>query len=433
MEWVGSALRKWAGSCFPCVLPENERRTPIHREQRPGVERVVPIYNNQQPKAIPPMKLVIYGDLPSPNEPHPPFLNISKWKTEGRDLASKLNKRKGLLSRVVSTNEQKRRMISAPTDFRRVPTQVNRRLSFRPLELSIYLPGNRLPDLPEFCDFDLDGPRVPPKAIWSPSFNSHHRRYSDTPSTFSVPRKPVRSLRDRSSLIGDQDSYMGHRSTLSDSRLSQSMSSPSINRFNNKRIALHNRSQSSPVASPTSPIGSNINEETPPLVGGNLLYSPVANSSAPSSPLSDFAMSTVPKTPPTRSDSFAHWLMNSPSSPNSVQQTLPKHSSSYTKRCRQISNSTVSTATSFTAASRRTHSLASSMTSAGTLYQSTPVRDVSDKTYELPLDNVSRGKLDYPRYEEVYPTIYESGQYRFTPTMPDSPRTFGTADIGLAF
>ncbi|KMU77750.1 hypothetical protein CISG_01506 [Coccidioides immitis RMSCC 3703] len=156
-----------------------------------GVERVVPIYNNQQPKAIPPMKLVIYGDLPSPNEPHPPFLNISKWKTEGRDLASKLNKRKGLLSRVLSTNEQKRRMISAPTNFRRVPTQVNRRLSFRPLELSIYLPGNRLPDLPEFCDFDLDGPRVPPKAIWSPSFNSHHRRYSDTPSTFSVPRKPV--------------------------------------------------------------------------------------------------------------------------------------------------------------------------------------------------------------------------------------------------
>ncbi|EEP81665.1 predicted protein [Uncinocarpus reesii 1704] len=345
-----------------------------------GVERVVSIYNNnQQPQTIPPMKLVIYDDLPSPNDAYPPSLSMSKWITEGRDLASKSNTRKSLLSRTMTRNRRSKiRSISAPTNFRRVTQPTNRRLSFRPLELSIYAPGNHLPDLPEFSDFDLDGPQVPPRAIWSPTFKSHHRRYSDTPSTFSVPRKPVGSPRTRLSSIGDQDDFLGHRSTLSDSGLSQRMASSSISRINSRRGALHSRTQSSPVTSPLSPTKPNFNETTPSLGHANSLYSP-----APSSPFTS-KRRTYDK--------------------RSARSAAPPFFSYHV-----------------TAASRRSHSLASSMTSASTLYQPSPFTQLNDKEYEFAIDQVLKSRTQAPRCDEVYPTIYESEQYHFSPSSPNSP------------
>ncbi|WEW57288.1 hypothetical protein PRK78_002753 [Emydomyces testavorans] len=432
MEWVGSALRKWTASCFSCVWPENENHTPSPQEQRPAFERVVSIYHNQQPQAIPPMKLVIYDDLPSPNEPRPRAASMSNWVAQGRDLASKVNKRRTLLSRPSSwNNRRKKRTISAPTNFRRVPTAAERRFSFRPLELSIYLPGNELPDLPEFTNFDLDHPRFPPRAVWSPTRNSYYRRYSDAPPTFSVPRKPIGSLRRRSVVTSNEDGSARHRSTLSDSKILQSMTTSS-------QSTLHSRSQSTPVAHLTSDIERpfrkdvSIDWETPSLDNENPPYSPGTDSPAPLSPLTDMAMSAIPNAPP-RSDSLAHWLMTSPSSPNCAHQSLPNRHPSYERRIHKTSNSTLSSMTTLTAASRRTASFASSMTSAGTLYQSPSLHDISEKNYELALENAVRSKIDNPRYDETHPTIYESEQYQFSPPSPNSPRMFGMNDIGVAF
>lgn len=413
-------------------LVESSLCLPKFTDSFSDAERVVSIYNNQQPQAIPPMKLVIYDELPSPSEPQSPS-RMSSWIGDGKDLASRLSKRRTLLSRSsFQSSRHKRRKISAPTDFRRVSVPGNRRLSFRPLELSIYMPGNQLPELPEFSLFELDSPIYPPRATLSPTRNSYSRRYSDTPSAFSVPRKPVGSSRRRSSLFSDYGDLPRHRSTLSDSRLLRSMGSPPIYRSNS-----HNRSQSTPAAQSTSYTkphfskSSNLDEQASSPNGETQAYL-ARPASPPCSPLTtaDTEITILPNTPPPRSDSLKHWFMHSPSSTSFTQQTPPTRNSSYDKRSRQISNSTMSSAT--TAASRRTPSLASSMTSAVTLYQPTPFRNTNDNNYELVLDNAMKNRIDSLRYEEVYPTIHESGHYRFSPSLPSSPRMLGANDIGVA-
>ncbi|KAF2401931.1 hypothetical protein EJ06DRAFT_520846 [Trichodelitschia bisporula] len=77
--------------------------------------------------------------------------------------------------------------ISAPTNFRRVTEPLPaRRASFRPLELSIYLPSGRLSPLPDFDSFAIDNDsrvRPPPAALL--------RRATTDGETFRVRRKPV--------------------------------------------------------------------------------------------------------------------------------------------------------------------------------------------------------------------------------------------------
>ena len=115
----------------------------------------------------------------------------------------------------------RRPTISKPTDFRRsdasfdflthenaqllrAVSPVERRLSpFRPLQLSIYIPGNELPALPRFSDDDNDddvvppvpGIERPPQALMTmksePIMNRRLSSYDRRLSSFSIPRKPV--------------------------------------------------------------------------------------------------------------------------------------------------------------------------------------------------------------------------------------------------
>ncbi|KAI9825063.1 MAG: hypothetical protein M1832_001382 [Thelocarpon impressellum] len=79
-----------------------------------------------------------------------------------------------------------------PSDFRIVEASHRRPGGFRPLELSIYLPENRLSPLPTFCSDDEDdaGMDYPAPALRLPRTTSI---LSIPSSTFSIPRKPVGS------------------------------------------------------------------------------------------------------------------------------------------------------------------------------------------------------------------------------------------------
>ena len=120
---------------------------------------------HHQPHLVPPMKLVFYDDMPSTPRPPPPS-HLSQLVAQGRNLASKASERASLS---VRKRPASRPVISAPRavrsnddlPFRRFPT-------YRPLELSIYMPENRLSDLPEFegVDFtDAGEIQLPPNAL----------------------------------------------------------------------------------------------------------------------------------------------------------------------------------------------------------------------------------------------------------------------------
>lgn len=108
------------------------------------------------------MKLTVWDEMP----PTPPPSVTTRFFSQGRTLATKASER---ASFSVKRRTAPRPSISSPmpaiiaADARPV-----RRRSFRPLELSIYLPNNRLSDLPEFdaVSFTEVGEiKLPPRAL----------------------------------------------------------------------------------------------------------------------------------------------------------------------------------------------------------------------------------------------------------------------------
>ncbi len=148
---------------------------------------------HDQPKPLPPLKLGHYEERPSTGSSFAP----SYWLAEGRGLVSRASSRASFSGR---GSMARRPTISNPSDFRRVHIPTGRRESFKPLELSIYLPGNRLSPLPIFCESSGDGfvePTYPANALIRARSDSLIYR----PSTgFTIPRKPVASISEVSSM-----------------------------------------------------------------------------------------------------------------------------------------------------------------------------------------------------------------------------------------
>lgn len=156
---------------------------------------------HNQPHLVPPMKLVVYDDLPSLGTHHQSRSSLSSWIAEGRHLASRAS---GRASTSWKRNPAAPLKISAPSDFRRVqsfqlepsPAQ------FQPLQLRFHRSGNRLSDLPSFDSFDVDGNiqrttlASPPCALSPDAMRSRRRQASE--ARFSVSRKPVGSVNSRS-------------------------------------------------------------------------------------------------------------------------------------------------------------------------------------------------------------------------------------------
>lgn len=126
----------------------------------------------------------------------------STWLGGSRSLVSRPKSLSGI-SFTKRRNTSRRPTIGAPSDFRKVHSgrisPVRRTPSFRPLQLSIYLPGNELPELPIFWkDDDIDeedeeelGLARPTKALLKSKSDPMLLRHPS--SSFSIPRKPVAS------------------------------------------------------------------------------------------------------------------------------------------------------------------------------------------------------------------------------------------------
>ncbi|KAL8965957.1 MAG: hypothetical protein Q9197_006245 [Variospora fuerteventurae] len=115
----------------------------------------------------------------------------SQWIAESRSLASRASRRASSATR---PSTSRRPTIGVPSDFRRVDQISGSEPNFRPLQLSIYLPGNELPTLPSFREeeeeVEEDNARLtyPAQALVKSRSDSMLSR----PSTaFSIPRKPV--------------------------------------------------------------------------------------------------------------------------------------------------------------------------------------------------------------------------------------------------
>jgi hypothetical protein len=111
------------------------------------------------------MKLTVWDELPPTPPPTIPS-HITQLVSHGRSLASRASERASLSVRRKATN---RPVISSPKAALTAPeNRPYRRRSFRPLELSIYMPDNRLSNLPEFDTLsftDAGEIKFPPRAL----------------------------------------------------------------------------------------------------------------------------------------------------------------------------------------------------------------------------------------------------------------------------
>lgn len=111
------------------------------------------------------MKLVFFDEMPASPISCPRSINrLSQWVSQGRELAAKASDRASLTIKKKLSKQN----VSAPFVITRTDHALSHEQYFRPLELSIYLPGNRLSDLPGFecIDFTVTGElQVPPKAL----------------------------------------------------------------------------------------------------------------------------------------------------------------------------------------------------------------------------------------------------------------------------
>ncbi|KFY55383.1 hypothetical protein V497_07007 [Pseudogymnoascus sp. VKM F-4516 (FW-969)] len=166
-------------------------RDPDHTSIRGFGDHDPRIILHHQPQLIAPPSVPLPESRPHTRS------SSQEWITRTRSFASRASSRTSYsLKRKLnmyngSTTSTKRPYISAPTDFRHIqpspPPKNPRRRSFRPLELSIYLPANQLsPILPHFGD----SPAPPPPA---------HTRTVSAQSNFSIPRKAVPSYYQRPS------------------------------------------------------------------------------------------------------------------------------------------------------------------------------------------------------------------------------------------
>ncbi|ETN42507.1 uncharacterized protein HMPREF1541_01664 [Cyphellophora europaea CBS 101466] len=178
---------------------------------RPGIQREMEVMY-QQPHLVPPMKMTIWDEMP----PTPPPSMPTKWMSHGRDLASRASER---ASQTFRRHTPLRPSISSPMPVV-VPRNASpiRRRSYRPLELSIYLPNNRLSDLPDFdavSFIDSGEIRMPPRALL------RARSVEVVPSELparALPVKPASMFERRRSLMR-RDTVVSH---ISDSRPSSS-------------------------------------------------------------------------------------------------------------------------------------------------------------------------------------------------------------------
>jgi hypothetical protein len=401
-------FKAWFSSCVSCLWSQadQESKRPQHigslassfpflqmsheTHCLPEVEREMQICHSQ-PHLVPPMKLVFYGDLPSSpgglSQPRS-SRSLPPWVHETKSLANRASHRASVL--LARRKTQTRPIIGAPTDFRRVDTP-RRRSSFRPLELSIYSPGNRLSDLPEFGRFDLDSPDPPsplPKALMSPFNSAGHRRRESGP--FQLARKPVGSAPSRRGSFATVDLQLQQAQAQTQARqsLDAILLSPLIPHFsslNTDPFSQQYFTSSSESQHPVEPVlGSPVQNKHLPTEVPSLVYSPFS----PTSPTFTMDKSpvdhqrritnTIGKRQSSQTQPLSSSRHNNTASPPTVHHQSSKSSSTVQthSRIRTTSSSTVSS---------RTPSLSSAITAATTILPSDKDIDGAGAFTTLPM------------------------------------------------
>ncbi|CAO2653761.1 Nn.00g031720.m01.CDS01 [Neocucurbitaria sp. VM-36] len=163
----------------------------------------------EQPQSIPQPRAEPQYARPSTSQSM--SRHVSQWVSSSRDFATRASSRASISTLTRPRRSQSRPSIGRPTDFRHfdgvdgiqsmvndAPMPIRRRRSFRPLELSIYLPDGcgRLSPLPDFEELE-----VPAQALVRVR-DSRTDSLSSNPSTSSylIQRKAVGSGSRRSSL-----------------------------------------------------------------------------------------------------------------------------------------------------------------------------------------------------------------------------------------
>lgn len=396
-----------------------------------------------QPHLIPPMKLVLYDDIPNspPIDSHPSI--VSRCVTGGRTLKSKASTLTGLAIKHGFGKKVRKESISGPSNFRRTTLQQKAAERFEPLELSFTLPGNRLSDLPEFDHFDLNSADLlmePPKALSTPKRIEDHQFFGPPSTSFTVPRKPVGLTSERSSVRSSYIEIHDRRKSNSDNRNSVVTETPVHHHPNHRRW----NSQAS-----NNYIGDMaLVKES--CFGGESPIAEEANTSEMTTPRS--RGSEIPPHTPTYNDAsirsrlVAQWLSLKSPSTSSVGPKSPSYPAFHRRtssglnprfsdrRSRALSGSTFTSLTngSIFTHSKRTPSLSSTIT-ATTYRPSNGFCGMLDKDCEMSIDGAISGQLPV-HYETPCVTSHEKHQRGSLRSNTYHRDTAVCAnDIGLAF
>ncbi|KAF1942225.1 hypothetical protein EJ02DRAFT_502933 [Clathrospora elynae] len=199
----------------------------------------------EQPRSVPqPCAEPIY---PRPSTSQSMSHHVSQWVSSSREYAARASSRASISTLTRPRRSQSRPSISRPTDFRHfdslddiptmvkeAPMPVRRRRSFRPIELSIYLPDGcgRLSPLPDFDDEDcwgglpaeLDRPAQAVVRVRDSRTNS----LSSSPftSSYIIQRKAVGTA-SRGTSLKSQESTSTHERRLSGTTIG-TMATPTL-------------------------------------------------------------------------------------------------------------------------------------------------------------------------------------------------------------
>ncbi|KAI9709043.1 MAG: hypothetical protein M1812_007799 [Candelaria pacifica] len=185
---------RWLASSIVCCIPSARKGSD---EVREGIERPMTICHDQ-PHLIPPPKIERYDARTST----PVSWHTPQFIAGSRQLASRASSRASLTRTIrrTITTESLRPTIGAPSGFRKFDDYKRRSEGFRPLELSIYLPENKLSPLPIFSDTFEEEPaglEYPARALTRCRSST---LLSQSTSNFRIPRKPVGSISDKSTV-----------------------------------------------------------------------------------------------------------------------------------------------------------------------------------------------------------------------------------------
>ncbi|OQE46691.1 hypothetical protein PENCOP_c001G01795 [Penicillium coprophilum] len=465
LEKAGSLFTGWIRSCLTC-LPGEDGCQP--RQAGNGIEREMKACHSQ-PHLVPPMKLVVYDDLPSPSF-HQHRNSLSSWFNDSRNLASRASNRASMTLNRSSTTPLK---IGAPSDFRRVqsfhdhPSQSFYSPpppTYQPLDLRIHRSGNRLSDLPSFEDFQLNESTqrktlpVPPRALTtSTGIRDRHCQ-----KVFVVSRKPVGSQKRRSlgnlepSLVKEPvriaSTLVPHFSTVTSTEtpLSETQATSPVHgrsKSEGNQLTLStpwpkdaNTSQpweSAPRTPPaskslytespnTSPSNySAISKDSPSSASSRTMRSQISSLRCPSIPLPD-DRDTIDSVRSSISNRVNQWMFPTPTKPSTPpkQAYLPGDNGFNWERTRTLSGTTVaSTITTITGGARvrNNSSISSAFSSAITPRTS----------FQVPLSAVEKD-VDSA---VCYPTIFEGQQqhHKFSSYHDNGHMRYQESGIGLAF